>query len=412
MTLTDYRNFDLLITRSGDKYKAIVVDAPAGDASALFDLPFAADEFTHLSGLARGVSRHIGAAEDAGPAAALVDLGQRLFDAVFRDRVGAGLTASLSSAAQEGVGLRLRLRFEEDAASLAALPWELLYDPAQAHFIGLGESSPILRYLALPRSRSALLVEPPLRVLAVLASPKDLPDLEVEGEWQAIQDALAGLTADGKFVLERLSAPTLAGLQFSADTGAILTYGDDGSIRLWSSDGQPLHVLDGHPGGVKFAAFNQAGTLILAESKEGPARLWDIDGNLIGVLGENAAWVDVAAFDPAGENIMTVECNAVNEGDWCIRHSVNLWDSRGELITTVDDHWVEWAAFHPDGRQIATAGCDVFEPPTNTSCLLGSVWFWQAYPDVDALLAEAAQRAGRSLTSAECQQYLGQEQCP
>lgn len=42
MTLTDFRNFDLLITRSGDKYKAIVVDAPAGDASVLFDPPLSA----------------------------------------------------------------------------------------------------------------------------------------------------------------------------------------------------------------------------------------------------------------------------------------------------------------------------------------------------------------------------------
>jgi hypothetical protein len=78
----------------------------------------------------------------------------------------------------------------------------------------------------------------------------------------------------------------------------------------------------------------------------------------------------------------------------------------------MDDHWVEWAVFHPSSRQIVTAGCDTFEPPTNTRCLAGGVWLWQAYPDVDALLAEAATRAGRALTPAECQQYLGQEQCP
>ena len=115
--------------------------------------------------------------------------------------------------AEEGAGLRIRLRFEEDAAGLALLPWELLYDPDQRHFIGLGEQTPILRYLSLPRSRSALLVEPPLRVLAVLASPAGLPPLDMEREWQAVQDALAGLAADGKFVLERLASPTLAALQ-------------------------------------------------------------------------------------------------------------------------------------------------------------------------------------------------------
>lgn len=34
-----YRNFDLLITRAGDRYRALVVDAPGGDADIFFDLP-------------------------------------------------------------------------------------------------------------------------------------------------------------------------------------------------------------------------------------------------------------------------------------------------------------------------------------------------------------------------------------
>ena len=48
-----------------------------------------------------------------------------------------------------------------------------------------------------------------LRVLAVLSSPADLPPLNMEREWRAIQDTLAGLTADGKFVLERLATPSM-----------------------------------------------------------------------------------------------------------------------------------------------------------------------------------------------------------
>ncbi len=38
MTLTTYRNFDLLLTRAGARYKAIVVDAPAGIVRLDFDL--------------------------------------------------------------------------------------------------------------------------------------------------------------------------------------------------------------------------------------------------------------------------------------------------------------------------------------------------------------------------------------
>ena len=39
MTLTTYRNFDLLLTRAGERYRAFVVDAPAGEDSVIFDPP-------------------------------------------------------------------------------------------------------------------------------------------------------------------------------------------------------------------------------------------------------------------------------------------------------------------------------------------------------------------------------------
>ncbi len=235
MPITDYRNFDLLITRSGDRYRAFVVDAPAGEASVIFDPPFATDELSRLS---------------AGAATDLASLGRQLFEAVFRDNVHALLVTSLTSVAQEGAGLRLRLRFEEDAADLATLPWETLYDHGQGHFVGLGEQSPILRYLSLPRSRSALLVEPPLRVLAVLASPPGLAPLDIDREWQLVQDALAGLTAEGKFVLERLATPSLAALQ----------------ERLLS---EPVHILHFVGHGV-FDEASQTGGLALEDARGGP----------------------------------------------------------------------------------------------------------------------------------------------
>ena len=212
MTITNYRNFDLLITRSGDRYRAFVVDAPGGDANITFDLPFDPGDVGPLGALSevhRGVSDKVGAGADTD----LTTLGRQLFQAIFRDEVASVLAGSLTTVAQEKTGLRLRLRFEEDAADLAGLPWETLYDPALSHFIGLGEASPILRYLAMPRSRPALLVEPPLRVLAVLSSPAGLPSLDMDREWEVLQTSLADLVADGKFVVERLETPSLAALQ-------------------------------------------------------------------------------------------------------------------------------------------------------------------------------------------------------
>ena len=38
MTITAYRNFDLLIPRAGERYRAFVVEAPAGGVSVVFPL--------------------------------------------------------------------------------------------------------------------------------------------------------------------------------------------------------------------------------------------------------------------------------------------------------------------------------------------------------------------------------------
>ncbi len=249
MTITNYRNFDLLITRSGDRYRAFVVDAPGGDANITFDLPFDPGDVGPLGALSevhRGVSDKVGAGADTD----LTTLGRQLFQAIFRDEVASVLAGSLTTVAQEKTGLRLRLRFEEDAADLAGLPWETLYDPALSHFIGLGEASPILRYLAMPRSRPALLVEPPLRVLAVLSSPAGLPSLDMDREWEVLQTSLADLVADGKFVVERLETPSLAALQ----------------NRLL---GESVHILHFVGHGV-FDETSQSGSLVLEDAQGNP----------------------------------------------------------------------------------------------------------------------------------------------
>ena len=246
MAITTYQNFDLLITRSGDDYRAFVVDAPGGDADSVFALPFTADELDFLGNLA-GVRRGGSGGSAAGSASDLKELGGLLYGAVIQGKVAAVLAASLEKSEQENVGLRLRLRFSEETSELATLPWEILYDPVQERFLALSESSPILRYLSLPKARPTLLVKPPLRVLTVLASPPGYEELDLEREWQVLETALADLVADGKFVLERLESPTFSALQ----------------QRLLGDDIHILHFV-GH--GVYDEAVG-AGALVLADSE-------------------------------------------------------------------------------------------------------------------------------------------------
>lgn len=44
----EYLNFDLLITRAGDAYRAYIVDASGGDADVTFEMPFALEELVRL----------------------------------------------------------------------------------------------------------------------------------------------------------------------------------------------------------------------------------------------------------------------------------------------------------------------------------------------------------------------------
>lgn len=70
-----------------------------------------------------------------------------------------------------------------------------------------------MRYLALPEPARALEVKPPLAILVVIASPKGYPPLDVEAEWDTLQNALAELASQGLVKLTRLAQPDLNALQ-------------------------------------------------------------------------------------------------------------------------------------------------------------------------------------------------------
>ncbi len=142
-------NFDLLITRAG---RAI---APTSSAPAVATpraaLPCPSPRrrsggwwAAMVSGPGRGAHP---------PSPNLRDLGGRLYNAIFQEAMHSVLVSSQAEAERAGHALRIRLRFSEDAVELATLPWEILFDPQQQHFLALSERRPILRYLSLPRAR-------------------------------------------------------------------------------------------------------------------------------------------------------------------------------------------------------------------------------------------------------------------
>lgn len=103
--------------------------------------------------------------------------------------------------AASGDTFSLRLHVQVDPADLRSLPWEALYqDPAG--FLALNSAS-IARYIAIAgKMAKPIVTQLPLRVLAVSASPADLPPLNFQAERQNMTEVVTEEAARGWVQLE------------------------------------------------------------------------------------------------------------------------------------------------------------------------------------------------------------------
>jgi hypothetical protein len=86
-------------------------------------------------------------------------------------------------------GIRLRLRI--DPEELSILPWEFCFDDETKQFLALERKTPITRYIAGSYASPTTLSMPkPIKMLVVLASPRDQPELDMDKEERGIRAAL------------------------------------------------------------------------------------------------------------------------------------------------------------------------------------------------------------------------------
>lgn len=239
----------------------ILASGPGGEASRAFELPFSDDQLENFV-LKVGRARRGVRGRAAGQTAKAMQFGKGLFNAVFHESIRDLYRDSSASAREAGKGLRVTLHLTE-APKLMHVPWEFMFDDPD--FLSLRVKTPIVRYLDLRGTRRALRVQPPLRILGMISSPRGPAQLDVEGEQHNVEEALKELTDRGLIELKWLEQATLRALQRELRRAEyhVFHYIGHGTYDERAEDG--LLVLEDADGNAREISGWELGTILCEE---------------------------------------------------------------------------------------------------------------------------------------------------
>jgi hypothetical protein len=187
----EYDTLRIRLQPAGDGAYRVLASAPRGDTAGEFQLPF--DErdlkiFVLEVGRTRSGVRSLNSPQME----TARDFGTTLFDELFRGDVRDVYHTASAEADAAGKGLRITLHLSQ-APDLMHLPWEYLCEDGR--FLSVSERTPIVRYLDLKKAYKPLPVALPLRIVAMVSSPTDVVELDVEEEKRRLERALEALQA-------------------------------------------------------------------------------------------------------------------------------------------------------------------------------------------------------------------------
>jgi WD40 repeat protein len=199
------------------------------------------------------------------------------------------------------------------------------------------------------------------------------------------------VTGETVFELQRDGSP-VNDVAYDSDGNYLAAGNRNGVVMVWeASSGRFVNEWVGHTGAVSGVSFSSDGQYLATAGFDGIVKLWDVGtfGLLSTLTGHRGAIRDLA-FSPDSASLAT----ASSDG------TAKVWPLAGGEPVTLRGHrqGVDGVAFSPDGKRLGTAGQD------------GSVRVYAL--DLDDLVAMAQSRLTRSLTTAECRQYLHVEECP
>lgn len=144
--------------------------------------------------------------------------------------------------------------------------------------------------------------------------------------------------------------------KFSPDGEFILTFDSrhhEGIHRLWNRHGNYITLIQGHESYVNTTEFSPDNRYILTASDDGTARLWNTQGETIVVL-HHGQPVQNAEFSPNGRYLLTTSGSSWDD------KTIRIWDQQGNLLAAFryGDN-IDGVEFAPAGDQLILWGNDI-----------------------------------------------------
>jgi len=129
--------------------------------------------------------------------------------------------------------------------------------------------------------------------------------------------------------------------------GRLLSWSDDGTLRLWTEEGEAIRVLEGHHAWVYGATELEDGRL-LSWSLDGTLQLWTRDGDVIRVLEGHREGVYGATELEDGRLLSWSHL-------WSNDMDLRLWTRDGKALSVLQGHanWVNGGLELRDGRLLS-----------------------------------------------------------
>jgi outer membrane protein assembly factor BamB len=272
MPSSSYLDFELEIgPAEGGVYPVVVLHSPAGEGRTKMRFPFDGATLTNrLQALeiallrSSGVRRRVATREEE----IVQDFGRQLTEALLAGKVRTLFDLSRREAYEKDVGLRVKLRVQ--APDLSVIPWEFLYDEQEDEYLALARSTPVVRYLELPQPLKPLTVTPPLKILGMIASPRDQDPLDTGRERKRLEDAVSRLQKEGRVDLTWIQGETWRDLQRAMRNGEWNVFHFIGHGAYDEAKDEGLIALADDGGRTQLLSANQLGRLL---DDHGPLRL-------------------------------------------------------------------------------------------------------------------------------------------